>query len=448
MNTKKAYFFKNILIFLLLFLSVMYFTQILSPLRLNFDGVDFLRMAISWEQLGNIYPDVSTTRYPSGYPLLLGFLLKLGILNSSSIVLVNLLFLACSLLVFWFLSRRVLHFTSESTVLLLCGVMLSWILVKHITLPLSDVPFLGVSFISLFCLVKAELAATNRRWVIWFATSVAGCFISISFRHVGFCLIPAILWLVYKKISGGLSWNLKLDRLLLKIGLFVCLLLFIFLSLGADVLPMPDIVRSVYSHESILPIAFQRVGDLGCALLNINLHKIPFKELFKPVAIGLGVFILFACIKILFQKDSRVSVIWIYLVTYLGLIFVAPWNDPRYLLPVWPLLLLALIKLYSDLHTNESIRILPMVGVTWFVGYASLGFLALGYSTWLTFSGPKFANRYGSKESKEEYLYFYGGRSLEETKSNPRAYEMYKLLDYLEPSSKGILKDDKIEVVK
>jgi hypothetical protein len=445
MPAKKLVFFpladKSNWIFLTL--CIIYFSQILSPLRLNYDGVDFLRMAISWAQLGNIYPDASTTRYPPGYPFLLGFLLKLGLLNSATIVVVNLLFLVCSLIVVWFFSRRELHFTSETTLLALCAAMFSWILIKHITLPLSDVPFLGMSFVSLICLVKSEVAATHRSWMIWFVAGLAGCFISISFRHVGFCLIPAILWLAYKKISGGLSWNLKLDRLLLKIGLLAYLLLFIFLSLGADVLPMPEIVRSVYSHESILPTAFQRMGDLGCALLNVNLHKIPLKEILQPVFAGLGVFVLFAIIKILFQKDTRVSVIWIYLVTYLGLIFVAPWNDPRYLLPVWPLILLALIKLYSDSHTKESSRILPMVGVTWFVGYASLGFLALGYSTWLTFSGPEFANRYGATQSRRDYLNYYEGKGIEELQGNPRALEVYKLLERFEPESKGSLQSQK-----
>ena len=39
------------------------------------------------------------------------------------------------------------------------------------------------------------------------------------------------------------------------------------------------------------------------------------------------------------------------------------------------------------------------------VGYTGLGILALAYSTWLTFSGEKFADRYGEPSTKRIYNY-------------------------------------------
>ena len=97
------------------------------------------------------------TVFPPGYPVLLAFLMRLGIATPWVIVGLNLvllsleLFATCSLLMGEF-------FEDEAVVLVICSLfLLSFVVVKHFPIPLTDVPFFCCS---MCCLAVMSKAAT------------------------------------------------------------------------------------------------------------------------------------------------------------------------------------------------------------------------------------------------------------------------------------------------
>jgi len=422
-----------------IFLGLCYLLQAATPLRLNFDAVDFFRMAVSWDGGHGFYPDEGTARYPIGYPLFLGMLAGSGTLNSFMVVSTNLAFLFFGLFSFWILVRDCGRSEAKTAEISVFATLLSWIVVKHCTLALSDLPFFASSLLTLLFFQRCATSKKTSEFTAWFMLGLGGVFVSILVRHVGFCLIPPLLWLIYIRSTNSLRWRRDLDRFLAFLGLACFGIFYLFMISGLDLLPMPKSVRSVYYYEAILHTGMMRLTDLGCALLNLNPLKIPAGEFVKPGATLLGVIVIGLCIKQLFPSSGRPSAIWVYLASYFCLIFLAPWDDPRYLMPVLPLVLFAVIGSFLEISKKFQTVWCRVVGYSWVGCYAGMGILALGYSTWLTFSGPEFANRFGSSESRKEYLYFYGGKSLEEARENPRAYEMYKILERFDPEFKGAL---------
>ncbi|HYA23864.1 MAG TPA: hypothetical protein VEF05_06870, partial [Terriglobales bacterium] len=89
---------------------------------------------------------------------------------------------------------------------------------------------------------------------------------------------------------------------------------------------------------------------------------------------------------------DRAQWLFAYLIAYTALILPWPFTDPRFWLPVMPFVFLAIAEGIAFVF-----RRVPQfsLAVPYVIAFCVLGFGALGYSTWLTFSGPRFSERYG-----------------------------------------------------
>lgn len=84
--------------------------------------------------------------------------------------------------------------------------------------------------------------------------------------------------------------------------------------------------------------------------------------------------------------------------------FVWPYGDTRFWTPVLPLTFAELFALARPWEFTGWKR---LTTVLYAAAYVLMGFAALGYSSWITFSGREFPHRYGDGHLRSTYELLY-----------------------------------------
>jgi len=132
--------------------------------------------------------------------------------------------------------------------------------------------------------------------------------------------------------------------------------------------------------------------------MNVPLAKLPVWS--TPLFLAAGTFALLLFVAGTFLLRKRSPLMFFYLLGYCILILPWQFTDPRFWLPAMPL---AFVAMHQALALPQW-HLPKMAIVTYVVVFCALGFAALGYSTWLTFSGSKFPYRYGDGKLRATYL--------------------------------------------
>jgi hypothetical protein len=172
-------------------LVVGYGIQVGSPLRLNTESVVLLSMARSLVQGNGLTFHGNPTRFPPGYPLIIAGLDAIGAATSSTFVATNLLFLFGGLAAAFYVVRYPLALQLTPAMLVIAGFLLSWVVIKHVSQPLTDIPYFGVSMGGLFCAEQTRRRPGRNLWLYLALTICLFCW-AISIRTVGIALVPAI----------------------------------------------------------------------------------------------------------------------------------------------------------------------------------------------------------------------------------------------------------------
>lgn len=161
--------------------------------------------------------------------------------------------------------------------------------------------------------------------------------------------------------------------------------------------------------------------DLGQLAINLPWTKLPSWTAVLIISTGAIALLLFIMGVIVLYKSSALLA-W-YLVGCSVLILPWPYTDPRFWLPVMPYVVVAIYKGIT--------RFVDRVPKWTLVGYIALftitGFGALGYSTWLTFSGPKFPDRYGDGGLRSTYTAYCSGSA---DSANPQALNLLRRYEW------------------
>lgn len=374
---------------LLLLLGVCFLLQVFSPLRLNTDAITLLSMGDSAAHGGGFLKDGQKTVFPPGYPALLAILLRLGFAHPWVIAGLNMVSLSVGLLAAYsVLTCEFFH--DRLLVIMICSFfLLSYVVIKHSTIPLTDVPF--------FCLSMSAVAVMNRarnansNWRLGFALGGASLLAvaAMMVRTVGAALFPPLILTIVGG-SGFLSWlkglPLRAKVLIAAGGAFVTGVCAVMLATT----PYWRFYRGggkagVFSL--ILENISRRLGELGELFSNFPTWKLPARVWFMVPWLGLLLLVL-----VLLGLATRLRKIGpadVFLVCYMGALAAWPFRDARYLLPVIPLL-----SAYTVLGVRY-VRFPRSVIAVYCVVYAALGFGAIAYSSRITFAGCKFPDRYG-----------------------------------------------------
>src|SRR5690606_19871419 len=129
-------------------LVAVYLVQAFSPLRLNVDVIAYLAKGAAIAE-GTSDP-FAGWELPPGYPYLIALLDAMGLGSSAVFVVVNVLAMVAGLLGVYGLLRHDLELGKWSAQIVCAMVLLSFVMVRHATLPMPELMFFGLATLTLW----------------------------------------------------------------------------------------------------------------------------------------------------------------------------------------------------------------------------------------------------------------------------------------------------------
>ena len=394
-------------------IAVVYLLQTAGPLRLINDGIDYLLQASSALDGHGFKVHGAHSMRPPGYPALIYCLAKVGLGNTWAIVALNCVALGVGCFASYAILRSSFKFSRITSQLLVLLTLLSFVVVRNITFPLSDVCFFGVSALCLLGILRSENASARVRLVrlVLLAPLLVFC---IELRTIGIVLVPGYLWAAV----GGKTGAGKGFAYCRRHRLITILVLAVAVAVGIDVFVHSRYLQfnlPTFEHRGMARSIFANIRDhsaeWGEMFINVPMSRLPgFMEL--PVRI-LGVFaILMAGLGIWIRRKSSDSLM-LYVLGTAAIVFVYPWFDTRLWLPVVPFLM-AYVLLGVE-HVVPK-RIFRPAAFAYCSLFCVIGAIALAYSTRLTFAGPRFPELFGDGRLRPTYRYAQGGATATDLK--------------------------------
>jgi len=383
---------------LLAILAFGFLLQIFTPLRLNTDAVSLLSMAESAVHGGGFLDDGERSVFPPGYPALLAVLLRLGFAHSWVIVSLNMVFLFLGLFAIFFL-LTLEFFPDRAVVLMICCLfLLSYLVVKHSTMPLTEAPFFFCSMCGLLFMSRAANVASNRHFALLAGAALLSAAAAVTVRRIGVAFVPPFAFMLFRSrpltsLWAGLSSRTKS---------VVWMISAVTASAVAGVFAFTSYWRVFISDAQaryrIIPLSWlpwYRLKEFGELLVNFPVYRMP--ATLQRVVPWMGFPLLLLLVVGLAARRGKISSTDVFMVSYAVVLFAWPYYDARFWWPVIPLLIA-----YSLLAV-QRLKISTAVVTLYCACFATLGFGAIAYSTRITFSGCQFPERYGSGELSPAY---------------------------------------------
>src|SRR5215469_10845763 len=150
----------------------LYVVQLWTPLRLTGDSIVLLSIASSAADGHGFLDHGQKTHYPRGYPTMVVCLERVGAARPWGLVGLNALFLFIGFACTKTVARQYFRLSNKWAVTTVLFTALSFVLVKHFTLPITDIPFFGVSMVAVVLLVRAEKELGALYYLFWIAALV------------------------------------------------------------------------------------------------------------------------------------------------------------------------------------------------------------------------------------------------------------------------------------
>ncbi|QKJ28772.1 hypothetical protein HQ865_03020 [Mucilaginibacter mali] len=380
---------------MLALVAILLLANILSPLRLNTDAIRYFNIMLYLKGMLPPTDYAGSDFLPHGYPLLLKYLDKAGLLNSKAMIAINILagvtvgYLICRLL------------PAKNRLIVTALLLLSYINIKHLILPIPDELFAGSLLLATWCWAKA----LKDKWIYCLPAFLITA-AAIYLRTAGI-VIPCgiVLFLIYT------NWPaIKKNKYLLTalIGVVLtAIALFLYRLKGLEqrndyfrYLNLEGIVHGPNNLSARVLLHLQEMGEL---LLNIPCSKLntfvphPLAFLIMPLIIATGLFMFALTVYIIIRTELyRHLILWVYL-CYMTIIIIWPFYDTRFLIPIIPLFIYCLYTAFERCRPLWALKLLATV-------YVLMGLFALSYSTAISINQSVFLKLYGfDKEMTASY---------------------------------------------
>jgi hypothetical protein len=343
----------------------------------------------------------ATTHFPSGYPAMVALLNLLGLAASWSFILLNCAFVGIALVACYLFYRNPLNLSPALSIGLCCLIMLSFVLVKHMTLPLTDVPFLGLFTLAALFLSRIRDQEGKMKWK-WLGSALFLTVAAIAVRTAGVALLPAFAWVLGQPLLLGLDKFRKKHPVVFWCSLFSLLLFGLVSGFFISKTQYFAEMKSVYFHDGVsgrlLKNLIGHTTDMGEIGINVPAAKAP--SLMKPVIPLAGVLVIGLILRGIWLRRRFFGVLEIILLTYGILIFVWPYLDARFWLPALPLFTGFIALALVDAAKSQMLKFAGIALCVWFV---VAGLAALAYSTRISLAGNRFADIYGDGNLRPTY---------------------------------------------
>ena len=394
-------------------IAVVYLLQIYSPLRLNTDAIAYLARAVAF--LEGTEPPYENWILPPGYSYLIAALDRIGLGTSWAFNAINCLFLAAGLAATYQLIVKDFELSRRSAALICCLTLLSFIFIKHATLPMAEISFFGITLVGLWLSFRARHTPAPSRWFFYVAAAVL-VVASIAFRTIGIALIPALAWSLWKSYDHDNSdGDQARGRARARARSIVAGLVGIIIlgAIGFTLLSRTSYLDQVYyiyrDHGLFNNIMFMLSGRLrewGELFLNIPMSRFPgdLRWLFQIAGVVAFAFLVSGVV----LRRGRWSESEIFLFGYVLVLFVYTGQTSRYWLPILPLLMAWVACFFGSVNRHTWAR----VAITaYLLAFTLVGAAGLAYTTSITFAGSNFPERYGDGSLRKTYEKAFTGRT-------------------------------------
>ena len=272
--------------------------------------------------------------------------------------------------------------------------ILSFSITKHTPVVASDIPYFGLSLASLAAFEHfGTMQGKVLQQIAWLLGGIFLLTAATLTRSIGVTLLPALGWSVLQ--IGWVRRRLLSDRRFVIGGIA-----FVMVAVGVW---WGRFAQSYYGGlfiqayrgglaRSLGSIVFMRLKQLGEVTLNIPINRF---SAVRSVSWIVGSIVVAGLVHGVYRRRRSLTTTHVYLLSCLGGLLLTPWagGAGRYLIPVLSILIVALIAELQSLWARLGWARIGVYGIC--ALYVAMGIVAMGYSTWLTFSGPKFPERYG-----------------------------------------------------
>ena len=376
----------------------LYALHAFSPLRIDSDTTEYLVIA-AWIADGHGIP--SDASFPPGLPLLIAGLETVGSARSSTIVMLNLVFLVTGLCAVASILRRDLGYSILGALAVCTATLLSFPFIRTSSHALSDVPFFGLA------LGAVALASASRRRGSYalFAGAVALTIAASSVRTIGFALVPMLfVALPTRRSRLGLAAAVTVAGAVLFLAVGPAR----YVSEATD--EWGDGTFSVLGSH-----VWDLVGAVGELAINAPSQRVPDAITTLYPLLGILALVPIAAGAWLIRRRSPVAVA--FLASMAAVLVIWPFVDSRLLLPTVPLLIACAVEAF----TTGAPRLAFRAGVAWSVGFVACGIVVLAVSLQITFSGDRFPEEY-NVNLRPTYRVAWGTAPLEPSSDvEPRA---------------------------
>lgn len=383
-------------------LVILYLLNCFTSLRLHVDMLRYFAIKDCIE-LGCPPDSVAAQDYlPFGYTALLLVLSKLGTLKSFTIVLINCIYLFGGL----YLVRKMFE-SRVHPFFFMVLVLLNWTIIKFVTHPLSEMQYLFFSMSSLYCFYRY----TRTKHIISLLLAFAFGALAFITRSVGVALAAALV--------AGLLWLYKKELILLirrnKMLVSAIILVVIGIALFSKQLGLnhyTGVFNKQFSEgvtfTTILQWHFREWAEI---CLNTSMVKIvQYFSYGKALFLLAGILFFGGFLYLLFRNDKIPFVIKAYLLFYSILMFNWPFYDPRFWVPVVPLM--AAVVAQGSFNTTRFIKIAASL---FFIVYISLGIISAGYMTYTSLNRRVMARTHANGVYRNEYETILFGKPQSDT---------------------------------
>ena len=399
--------YKKLIRFGFFIMMIVYLADCFTPLRLHVDSIRYYNIKDCLEYGCDPNSYAAKDYFPIGYTALLFILSKLGILKSFSIVFINDIFLLAGL---YFLYK--VFSKTIPLFLFFFIVMLNWLFIKFVAHPLSEMQYIFFSLASIFFYYQF----TQRKKIYSLLLAIVFGWLAFITRSVGISLMGAL--------AVALIWEFRDQQLnFFRKNKFLVISILVVLAGGLVIfskqLGINHYGGVLSEHFKEAPF-FKRVGwrfkEWGEIFVNTPSNKVIDRLAGKLgeiafMVIGLIIFSWF--LYTLFSKKTGIPfIIKAYFVFYCLIMFNWPFNDPRFWVPIMPLM--AAITLHGVAYFKEN-KIIKSLSSLLFVIYIILGAFAAGYMVYSSFNKEFLSRNQAKGVYRNEYEVHFFGKPLSDT---------------------------------
>ncbi len=385
----------------ILAMGIVYIAGCFTPLHIHFDSIRYYNIKDCIQYGCPAHSFAATDYLPYGYTALLITLSKLGILGAFSITLVNCLYVFAAL----FFVKKIFEQYGNTTLIILL-VLFNWVLIKFVTHPLSEMQYIFFSCASLYCFHLF----TKQKHFLYLGLSFILCILTILTRTVGISLLPALFL--------GVAWEYRdeLTRIIKKNKTALIILLLagvgaVFFARQLKIMDYTNLLKGPLEKgvgNFVGENLRNHFTELTEVFLNIPSNKV---LTYLPGSAGTWLFIILGVLFFAwlmyntFSRRSQIPVyIRIYLLFYSIIILNWPYYDPRFWVPVLPLIVVVILR-----TPFNSRPLLKLFSRAYLALYIALGLFAAAYSLYVGFNKERFAKSHAKGVYRNEYeIHFFG----------------------------------------